>query len=90
MPLQWSDLIYKASLDHAKDHVKGGFTGHTGSDGSSVAERINRYGIPFYGHIAENCNYAVDNAFDAILSLIVDDGVSSRGHRKNVYNMSSL
>jgi len=41
--LTWSDEIWKAARDHVKDHGPKSMIGHTGSDGSSVQQRIQRY-----------------------------------------------
>ena len=73
----------------AKDHVQDIGTlnaiGHYGSDGSSPCDRISRYGEP-HEACAENISFGADNAQSVIMDLIIDDGVSSRGHRKNLFN----
>jgi uncharacterized protein YkwD len=42
--MTWSDEMTKAAKDHAKDIGPKGITGHTGSDGSSMNSRLERYG----------------------------------------------
>lgn len=51
-----------------------------------MSDRIERYGS-WMGNIAENCNYGdfEDGAIWAVLDLVVDDGVQSRGHRNNIF-----
>ncbi|MCI0512443.1 tetratricopeptide repeat protein [candidate division KSB1 bacterium] len=75
----------------AKDHVTGqgptGDTGHDGVDGSRMSERIARYGN-WGGGCAENISYGHNDARRIVLQLIIDDGVASRGHRKNLLNAS--
>ena len=35
---------------------------------------------------AENISYGQASGLDVVLQLLVDDGVSSRGHRKNIFS----
>lgn len=80
-----SAFLESAAYDHAKDLGDNGIRGHEGSDGSSVADRIERY-CAWRGIIGENIDYGNNNANDIVLSLLVDDGVSDRGHRENLLN----
>ena len=62
--------------------------GHTGADGSLPWDRVARYG-QWSGTIAENISYGAYGESDArriVLSLVIDDGVASRGHRDNILN----
>ena len=74
-----------ATKDHVKDQESSGSTGHRGSDGSQPWDRVNRYGT-WEKSIAENISYGSDKARNMVIGLIVDDGVPSRGHRKNIFN----
>lgn len=76
-----SKALSKAAADHAKDQSKTGKTGHTGSDHSSFKHRIERYG-DWQKQIAENITYGNSSARQIVISLLIDDGVKNRGHRK--------
>lgn len=80
--------LARAARDHALDQGPRGGLGHTGSDGSSMGDRIGRYGT-WDGSAAENISYGSDSPRDVVISLLVDDGVPSRGHRVNILNGSS-
>jgi uncharacterized protein YkwD len=80
--------LSQAAKDHVVDTGPQGITGHTGTDGSSMSERLNRYGT-WKGGCSENCSYGHNTARGIVLQLLIDDGVESRGHRKNIMNKSS-
>jgi len=82
-PLILSAGMCRAAADHCAEQI-GGQVGHFGSGRSSPGNRINRYGrwIRAYG---ENISYGQKSARAIILTLIIDDGVRSRG-RKNIFN----
>lgn len=72
-----------AARDHMEDQARTGGTGHTGSDHSTVDIRMNRYGK--WGISAgENVGYGNGQARRIVAALLIDDGVASRGHRKNL------
>ena len=77
--------LSKAARDHQKDQERTGKTGHTGGDRSDVKERIERYGT-WQFTIAENIAYGNSSARQIVIFLLIDDGVRSRGHRKNLLN----
>ena len=68
---------------HVKDQGPSGQTGHSATDGTSYGDRIKKLMVPNY-IIGENISYGSEAAHDAVLALAIDDGVSSRGHRKNL------
>ena len=74
-----------AARDHAADQSRTGSTGHTGSDYSTMGIRMNRYGT-WNISAAENLFYGHWRARWIVTSLLLDDGVASRGHRKNILN----
>lgn len=83
--LTFSDGMSQACQDHANDLGPKGKVSHTGSDGSSFSQRLERYG-DWMGTVGENCEFGGDTGEEVIISLLVDDGVTSRGHRKNIFN----
>jgi uncharacterized protein YkwD len=76
---------YLAAKDHARDLALKGITGHRGSDGSSPNARLERYGR-WEGVVGENIVYEVRTAREIVIGLIVDDGTSNRGHRRNIFD----
>lgn len=80
-----SKALTKATGDHQKDQAETGKTGHTGSDNSTLKERIERYG-KWQVRIAENIAYGNSSARQIVIFLLIDDGVKSRAHRKNLLN----
>lgn len=60
--------------------------GHTGTDGSTPSERLNRYGKWNRGH-GESLAFlhALNAAEDVIVNWCVDDGIPDRGHRLNLF-----
>lgn len=50
-----------------------------------MSSRLERYG-DWNGKIGENCDFGSSTGRDIVISLIVDDGVSNRGHRNNLFS----
>lgn len=85
--LKLSDGLSMASRDHAMGMGPLGKTGHYGVNGDDPFKRIRKYGS-YSGEFAENISYSPQSARGHVIALIVDDGVTSRGHRKNIFNPS--
>ncbi|WP_182466865.1 CAP domain-containing protein [Sphingomonas gilva] len=79
-PLAWSDVLAEAATDHAISQGEAGARGHIGRDGSNPGQRVKQHGGDIY--VAESIAYGPFDAAGVIRSLIVDDGVAARGHRK--------
>jgi uncharacterized protein YkwD len=82
-PLELRAGMVLAAKDHVNDLVRGR-SGHTGSDGSTLGDRLNRYGT-WADSMGEDIVYQSRTAREDVISLIIDDGVSTRGHRKNIF-----
>lgn len=68
---------------HAKDMGTTGGLGHTSTDGTPFNIRV-RTQSKAQGMIAENCAYGQTSALDFVMQLLIDDGIESLGHRKNI------
>jgi uncharacterized protein YkwD len=83
-PLADSAMMASSAAEHVADQEATGETGHSGSDRSSPAQRMERLGGG--GYVAEVIAYGPVDALDTIRQLIVDDGVADRGHRSILYS----
>jgi len=74
-----------SAMDHVNDLGPKGITSHAGSNGSTPQQRMNRYG--YWTGMSGECIWYGEpfDGMDIVLSLIIDDGVADRGHRKIIY-----
>lgn len=85
-PLQVFKGMSLAARDHANDLGTSGNTGHRGNDGSTPNARVSRYG-DWANSVGENIVYqAATSARESVIGLIIDDGIPTRGHRKNLFD----
>lgn len=84
-PLQITEGLVKAASLQLNDLSINPFINHTGADGSSFSERIKRFGST-RGKLGENIAFGKNNAREIVLMWIIDDGIPSRLHRKNLFN----
>ena len=82
---EWRTGMAHACQDHIDQMGEAGLTGHTGQDGSSPYQRMDRYGS-WNRWAAENISYGSTTGVDVVMQLFVDDGVRSRGHRNNLFS----
>ena len=72
--------LFEKSKEHAQVSGKNGTTGH-----QNIGERV-RPLLENYSIIAENCAYGFEKAFNNVIALLIDEGISDLGHRKNMLN----
>ena len=82
--LGWRQEMVGAPRDQVNDRGPKGLMGHTGSDGSSSSDRMNRY-IKINGYSGECIEYGEMSAQQVIIALLIDDGVANRGHRTAMF-----
>lgn len=83
-PLNPQKGLSLAAQSHSSTQGETAQTGHTGVDGSTPFTRIGKYGT--YKTAGENISYGSTSGRDIVVQLLIDDGVASRGHRKNIMN----
>jgi len=83
--LQPAFCIYEAAKKHGLDQKARGSTGHNGSDGSWPWDRVKR-ACSQMTNGNENLVGGPADVREAVILLLVDDGIPSRGHRKTLLN----
>jgi uncharacterized protein YkwD len=79
-PISWNDKLAEAAENHANDMHRNRRFSHTGSNGSSLADRIEATGYNWRA-IAENISHGYPG-----ISAAVKGWVRSEGHCKNMMN----
>lgn len=84
-PLRFNEGLARAARAQARYLGSKGLLSHQGADGSGPAARLDRLGR-WQSLVAENISTGEDDARMVVVQLLVDDGVPSRGHRRNLFN----
>lgn len=82
-PLDFSPGLSAAAALHVADAGPRGARGHRGSGFSSPWSRMDRFGRR-YGTAAENICYGSEDPRSIVVRQLIDAGVWSRGHRRNI------
>ena len=82
--LQTASGLEKSAQDHVSEQAAAGLIGHRSPDGGSPWKRMSRWG-QWAGRTGENISYGYSDARSIVVTLIVDQGVPDRGHRKNIF-----
>lgn len=86
-PLRPVNGLAWAAFDHVMDQGKQGGLGHTGSDQSTIVQRVQRYGR-WQGSVGENIRYGLNDAETIVMHWLINDGLTTRSHRLNVFEAS--
>ncbi len=74
-----SASLYSIAKTHATNYGKQGKTGH-----GDFNKRFEKYITNCKCEVAENCYYGDTKALNMVIELLIDEGVSSLSHRKNM------
>ena len=83
--LKPSKGLAKGAEELMEDQQKHGGIGHISRKGANPQKRIEKYGT-WDICSSEDIAYGSIEARQIVISLLIDDGVPNRGHRKNILN----
>lgn len=83
VPLVPEEDLTSVAQGHA---VKSGETGHVGH--KDIKKRFAPLRGNPYIEWAENCSYGYEEAISIVITLLIDEGIETMGHRKNILNTS--
>lgn len=85
LPLLYPDeRLGRSSAFHARDMGITGRTGHDSSNGKPFEKRLLKYlGTDTLAY-GENCSYGFEEASYIVSDLLIDNGITSLGHRHNI------
>ena len=83
--LQPAKGLAKAAEELMVDQQNHGGVGHVSRKGANPQKRIEKYG-KWNICSSEDIAYGSFDARQIVISLLIDDGVPNRGHRKNILN----
>jgi uncharacterized protein YkwD len=78
--VRWNDTLFRVAAAHANDMVSNDFFAHTGSNGSTISDRINAIGYA-WASVGENIA-----AGQPTVVRVVDAWMGSDGHCANLMN----
>jgi len=73
--------LYESAESHAIKMGTSGREGHADYD-----KRLKKVEKKYSEYTGENCDYGFQNPLDILIDLLIDEGVSGYGHRKNILN----
>ncbi len=82
-PLTFNAKLYPIAKKQARNMGWSGKVGHSSSRGKTFEERT----VDF-SRCGEDCSYGYRNDLDIVFQLMLDEGVPSLGHRKNILDPS--
>ena len=83
-PLAWNDNLAQAAQWQSQDQANTGVQSHVGSDGSTIDQRLNRFGYVNRQVDGENAYAYAQSVDHALEAFMIDWGVADQGHRKNI------
>jgi|SRR5579864_606771 len=83
-PLAWNDKLATTALDQSIDQANMGVQTHTGADGSDLNTRLDRIGYTNRASAGENAFAYAKSVDQAMEAFLIDWGVPSMGHFKNL------
>jgi len=78
-PFIWNETVASAARSHSNDLMRNNITGHKGSDGSTVTQRVERNGVTDAMGWSENIAYGQSTPEAAVAAWM-----NSPGHRANI------
>jgi uncharacterized protein YkwD len=92
-PLAFHPNLIQCARDHSKDMKDNDFQGHSGSNGSTMTQRINAAKYAGWSNIGENVFSYAQNMWHAHAGFNIDWGDDNQitlGHRENIMNYGSF
>ena len=83
--LQPTECLYQTAKKHGEEAIRKGSSDHQGIDGSWPWDRVKR-GCAQMQDGNENLVGGPESVREAVMLLLVDDGISNRGHRRTLLN----
>ncbi len=84
-PLRWNEGLSRAARDHVCDQGRTRETGHRGTTGSTLQQRLHKHGLALSA-FGEVISYSLETPRMTAIQLLIDDGVANRGHRNLIFN----